>query len=76
MRFTKVDKTLNMTTHTIPITPPNMPSKPIIYNIMSKRPASDTEQANFNRIRKQVVMYKFHDEIDDAQLLAADLNSP
>ena len=76
VKLTKVDKTPNMTLHTVPITPPNTPSKPIIHNIMSKRPFSDTEQANFKRIRKQVVTYNFHDEIDDAQLLTADLNSP
>ena len=42
---------------------------------MSKRPSSDTEQANFKIIRKQVVMYNFQDEVDDAQLRTADLNS-
>ena len=72
----KIHKTPNMTLHTVPITPPNTPSKPIIQKIMSKRPFSDTEQATFQRMSKQVVMYNFHDEIDDAQLLTADLNSP
>ena len=43
---------------------------------MSKRPFSDTEQADFKRILKQVVTYNFHDEIDDAQLLTANLNLP
>ena len=76
VKFTKVDKTPNMTSHTVPITPPNTPSKPIIYNTMSKRSASNTDQVNFKRIRKQVVMYNFHDEIDGAQLLTADFNSP
>ena len=74
MKLTKVDKTPNMILHTVPITPPNTPSKPIIHSIMSKRPCSDTEQGNFKRIRKDVVTYNFHDEIDDAQLLTADLN--
>ena len=74
MKFTKVDKTPNMKPHRVPITPLNTASKPIIHNIMSKRPSSDTEQANFKR--KQVVTYIFYDEIDDAQLLTADLNSP
>ena len=41
---------------------------------MSKRPASNNEKANFQRIRKEVVTYNFHDEIDDAQLLTAHLN--
>ena len=74
VKLTKVDKTPNTTLHTLPITPPNTPSKPIIHNIMSKRPFSDTEQANFKRIRKDVVTYNFHDDIGDAQLLTADLN--
>ena len=56
VKLTKVDKTPNMTIHTVPITPPNTPSKPIMHNIMSKRPFSDTVKANFKRIRKQVVM--------------------
>ena len=66
MKLTKVDKTRNMTLYTVPITPPNIPSKPIIHNIMSKRPFSDTEKVNFKRIRKDVVTYNFHDEIDNA----------
>ena len=41
---------------------------------MSKGPFSNTEKANFKRIRKDVVTYNFHNEIDDAQLLTADLN--
>ena len=41
---------------------------------MSKRPFSDTEQSYFKRIRIDVVTYNFHDDIDDAQLLTADLN--
>ena len=53
------------TLHTVPITPPNTPSKPIICNIMHKRPFSDTEKANVKRIRKDVVTYNFYDEIDD-----------
>ena len=74
VKLSKVDKTLNMTLHRVPITPPNTPSKPIMHDIMSKRPFSNTEQANLKRIRKDVVTYNFHDEIDDAQLLTADLN--
>ena len=41
---------------------------------MSKRPFSDTEKVNFKRIRKDMVIYNLHDEINDAQLLTADLN--
>ena len=55
LKFTKIDKTPNMTLYTVPITPPNTPSKPIIHNIMSKRPVRNTEKANFKRIRKDVV---------------------
>ena len=72
MKFTKVDKTPNMTLHTVPITPPNTPSKATLHNILSKRPVSNTQQANCKRIRKDTVLYNFHDEIDDAQLLTAD----
>ena len=74
VKLTKVDKTPNTTLHTVPITPPNTPSKPIICNIMSKRPLSDSEKANVKRIQKDVVTYNFHDEIDDSQLLTAALN--
>ena len=72
VKFTKVDKTPNMTLHTVPITPPNTPSKATLHNIIRKRPVSNTQQANFKRIRKDAVLYNFHDEIDDAQLLTAD----
>ena len=74
MKFTKLDKTPNTSLYTVPITPPNTPSKATLHNIISKRPVSNTQQTNYKRIRKQVVTYKFHDEIDDAQLLTADYN--
>ena len=35
VKLTKVDKTPNTKLHTVPITPYNTPSKPIIYDIMS-----------------------------------------
>ena len=73
-KFTKIDKTPNTTLHTVPITPPNKPSKAALHNIISNRPVSNTQQGNFKTIRKQVVMYKFHDEIDDTELLTADGN--
>ena len=38
VKLTKVDKTPNYTLNTAPITPPKTPSKPIIHNILSKRP--------------------------------------
>ena len=74
LKFKKVDKTPNTTLHTVPITPPNTWLKATLANIISKRPISNTQQANFNRIRKSTVLYNFHDEIDDAQLLTADGN--
>ena len=73
--FTKVDKTPNTTLYTTPVTPPNTPSKPTIHNILSKRPLSDTEKVNMKRIRKDVVSFNFHDEIDDTELFTAELNS-
>ena len=74
VKLTKVDKLQTWHYTPVPITPPNTPSKPIIHNIMSKRPFSDTEKANFNRIRKDMVTYNFHDNIDNAQLFTADFN--
>ena len=74
MKFTKLDKTPNTTVHTIPITPPNTPSKPTLQQIINKRPVSNTQQAHFKRIRKDTFLYKFNEEIDDAQLLSADCN--
>ena len=59
MKLTTIDKTPNTTLHTIPITPPNTPSKPIICNILTKRPLSDTERANVKRIWKDVVVLLF-----------------
>ena len=75
VKITKFDKTQNGTLYTTPVTPPSTPSKSVIYNILSKRPLGDTEKANMKRIWKNVVMYNFHDEIDDSQLLTAELNS-
>ena len=75
VKLTKVDKTPNTTLHTTPVTPPNIPSKPIIHNILTKRPLSDTEKANVKRIQKDVVAFNFYDEIDDSQLLTAELNA-
>ena len=45
VKLTKVDKALNTTLHTVPITPSNTPSKLIICNILSKRPLSDTSES-------------------------------
>ena len=57
------------------VTPPNTPSKLIIQHILSKRPLSDTEKGNMPKIQKDVVIYDFHDEIDESQLLTSELNS-
>ena len=65
VNFTKVDKMPNTTLYTTPVTPPNTPSKPVIHNILSKRPVSDTEKANMKKIWKDVVTFNFHDEMDE-----------
>ena len=57
------------------MTPPSTLSKPVICNILTKRSLSNTEEANMERIWKNVVIYNFHDEIDDSQLLTAGLKS-
>ena len=75
VKITKFDKTPNTTLYTTPVTPPSTPSKPVICNIQTKRPLSDAEKANMKKIWKNVVIYNFHDEIDDSQLLTAELNS-
>ena len=75
VKITKFDKTPNTTLYTTPVTPPSTPSKPVTCNIQTKRPLSDAEKANMKKIWKNVVIYNFHDEIDDSQLLTAKLNS-
>ena len=75
VKITKFDKTPNTTLYTTPVTPPSTPSKQVICNILMKRPLSGTEKANMKRIWKDVVIYNFHDQIDDSQLLTAELNS-
>ena len=74
VNFTKVDKTPNTTLYTTSFTPPNTPSKPVIHNILSKRCVSDTEKAIMKRIWKDVVIFNFHDKIDDSELLKAEGN--
>ena len=74
VKCTKLVKTPNTTLHTIPIIPLNTPSKATLQHIINKRPVSNTQQAHFKRIRKDTFLYKFNDEIDDAQLLSADCN--
>ena len=69
-KFTKLDKTQNTSIHTIPITPPNTPSKAILQQMINKRPVTNTQQDHFKRI-KDTFLYNFNEEIDDAQLLTA-----
>ena len=70
----KRDNIPNRIQHTVPMTPPNTPSKPTSHNIITKTPVSTTQKHNFQRLSKQVVVYNFHNEIDDAELLKADCN--
>ena len=74
MKFTKLDKNPNTTLHTIPITPPNTPSKAILQNKINKRPLTNTKQAYCKRITKDTFLYNFNEEIDDTTLLSADFN--
>ena len=62
VKIRKFDKTPNTTLYTTPVTPPSTPAKPVICNILTKRPLSDTEKANMKKIWKNVVIYNFHDE--------------
>ena len=59
VKLTKVDKTPNTTLNTVPITPPNTPSKPLICNILNKRPLSDTEKANVKENLKRCGYLQF-----------------
>ena len=73
VKITKFEKTPNTILYTTPMTPPSTPSKPVICNIQTKRPLSDAEKANMKKNWENVI-YNFHDEIDDSQLLTAKLN--
>ena len=72
MKCRKLDNKLNTTQHTVPMTPPNTPSKATLHNIITETPVNTIQKSNFQRISKQVVMYKFHKDIDDAELLKVD----
>ena len=69
MKSRKLDNILNTIQHTVPMTPPNTPSKATQHNIITKTPVSTTPRSKFLRISKQEVMYNFHNETDDAELL-------
>ena len=74
VNFTKVDETPNTTLYTTLVTAPNTQSKPVIHNIITERPLSNTEKANMKKIQKDVVNFIFNDEIDDSDLLKAEVN--
>ena len=69
MKSRKLDNIPNTIQHTVPMTLPNTPSKATLHNVITKTPVSTTQKSNFQRMSKQVVMCKFHNEIDDAELL-------
>ena len=72
MKCKKLDNILNTIHHTVPMTPPNTPSKATLHNIITKTPLSTTPRSKFARISKQEVIYNFHNEIDDAELMKVD----
>ena len=74
MKFTKLDKNQNTTLHTIPITPPNTPSKETLQKTINKKPLMNTQQPHCKRMTKHTFLYNFNDEIDDTTLLGADYN--
>ena len=69
MKSRKLDNIPNTIQQTVPMTPPNTPSKSTLHNIITKTLVSTTPRSKFLRISKQEVMYSFHNEIDDAELL-------
>ena len=54
------------------MTPPTTPSKATLHNIITKTPVSTTPKSKFARSSKQEVIYNFHNEIDDAELVNVD----
>ena len=54
------------------MTPPNMSSKATLHNIITKTPLITTPRSKFARISKHEVIYNFHNEIDDAELMKVD----
>ena len=72
MKCKKLDNIPNTIQHTLPMTPPTTPSKATLHNIITKTPVSTTPRSKFPRISKQEVIYNFHNEIDDTELLKVD----
>ena len=56
----------------VPMIEPNTPSKATLHNIITKTPVSTTLRSKFARISKQWVIYNYHNEIDDAELVKVD----
>ena len=72
MKCKKLDSIANTIHHTVPMAPPNTPSKATLHNIITKIHLSTTPRSKFARISKQEVIYNFHNEIDDAELVKVD----
>ena len=72
MKSRKLGNIPNTIQHTVPMTPPNTPSKATLHNIITKTPVSTTPKSKFARSSKQEVIYNFHNEIDDAKLMNID----
>ena len=72
MKCKNPDNILNTMQHTVPMTPPTTQSEATLHNIITKTPLSTTPRGKFPRISKQEVIYNFHNEIDDTELLKVD----
>ena len=72
MKYRKLDNIPNTIQHTVPMTPPNTLSKATLHNIITKTPVSTIPRSKFATISKQEVIYNFHNEIDDAELMEVD----
>ena len=72
MKSRKLDNILNKIQHKVPVTPPNTLSKATLHNSITKTPISTTPRSKFARISKQEVIYNFHNEIDDTELMKVD----
>ena len=52
MKFTQLDKNQNTSLHTIPIMPPNTPSKETLQKTINRRPLANTQQPHCKRMIK------------------------
>ena len=71
MKCKKLDNILNTIQHTTHDTTYHTVQSNTTY-IITKTPVSTTPRSKFPRISKQEVIYNFHNEIDDTELLKAD----